>query len=260
MKCYIIPPINHLSLTHKGDSYYVLAHLYLRNVNYRMFFKKRVKEGKFVTLDNSAAERSLVTEDKLIEIVKDLMPNEVIAPDVLFDKQTTLDNLDRFISRMASEDLLNKVEIFACPQGNTQEEWLECYREMLCNKYVKVIGLSKIAVPYCWYNQSKDDKNIAEARQICVKYLDIHGLIMKPLHLLGMGDCHEYSAYKHKLLRSTDSCYTVLSAINNIQFKEGKIERIKTTNDYFDTVMTKQQIKLAEKNIKYLKRILRKVN
>ena len=259
MKCYIIPPINHLSLTHKGDSYYVLAHLYLRNVNYRMFFKKRVKEGKFVTLDNSAAERSLVTEDKLIEIVKDLMPNEVIAPDVLFDKQTTLDNLDRFISRMASEDLLNKVEIFACPQGNTREEWLECYREMLCNKYVKVIGLSKIAVPYCWYNQSKDDKNIAEARQICVKYLDIHGLIMKPLHCLGQGSYAEFN-YKNPLIRSTDSCYQVYAAINGIEYGVGEFKRIPTTNAYFDTIMTKKQIKLAKKNIKFFKRILRKVN
>ena len=259
MNCYIISPLNHLDLMRLGTAgYYCLAHLAYKNKVYKEFFIKLRKKNKYVLLDNGAAEHSLVTENILISLVKEIKPSIVIAPDVLFDKATTLDNLDRFISRMASEDLLNKVEIFACPQGNTREEWLECYREMLCNKYVKVIGLSKIAVPWC-FSKAKNDEHIAEARQICVKYLDNHGLIMKPLHCLGQGSYAEFN-YKNPLIRSTDSCYQVYAAINGIEYGVGEFKRIPTTNAYFDTIMTKKQIKLAKKNIKFFKRILRKVN
>ena len=151
MDFYVIPNLSSLDLMHlgRGNRYYALAHLYVQHEHYRQFFQRvREQEGSFITLDNSAAERALVTEDILIGCVKSLMPDEVIPPDVLFDYKATIDNCDRFIARMWRESLFPHVKIFACPQGRTKSEWLACYTAMLIDRDVETIGLSKIAVPF----------------------------------------------------------------------------------------------------------------
>ena len=254
MRVFVIPPLKHLELAHMGDKcYYTLAHLYYQHEHYRQFFKAAVKKKDFVILDNSAAERSLVTEDILIEIVRDLQPSEVIAPDILLDKNNTLKALIRFIKRLEKEKL-NNANIFAVPQGKTRKEWLECYKEMLNNPYVKVIGLSKISVPFCWYKRATKDTYIKEARNKCIKYLNKNNLIKKPIHCLGQGDFKEFKAYKNiPLIRSTDSCYPILAAINGIEYSKN-FKRIETHNNYFETKMNRKQIERAILNILCLKK------
>ena len=45
MDFYVIPPNNHLELMKLGDRYFCLSQIYLRNEEYRNFFKARVAEG-----------------------------------------------------------------------------------------------------------------------------------------------------------------------------------------------------------------------
>lgn len=270
MKFCAIPPVKHLNLSHFGDMYFGLAHLCVTNPNYKKFFKN-LSEGKggvedrysYIIMDNSAAEHSLVSEKVLLDLVQEICPDEVIAPDVLFDKKKTLENLYTFIEHMQDRDqdygpegLLLGTDIFGCPQGANKQEWLDCYKEMLDNPYVRVIGLSKIAVPKCW-NNATGDKMIAESRNRCVAELMEKDLIKKPLHLLGMGEHNEFDFYlKNKIpnIRSSDSCYTVLAAINGINFNSGDTTRIPTTNDYFNVEMSDDQVDLALTNIKFLKK------
>lgn len=253
MKCYVIPPNSNLELMHLGDSYFCLAQHYIKNEEYRNFFKARVAEGKWVTLDNGAGDFALITEDILFDCMKDLRPSEVIPPDVIFDKDTTLKNLEQFIGRMAEENLLSDIEIFACPQGATKEDWLECYKEMLNNAYVATIGMSKIAVPFAFLGK-KNDEGIKEARNMAFDYLQSQNLLQKPLHFLGMGDPTEFAHYANSpFARSTDSCNTVWSAMNNIKFKEGNFTRIKTPHDYFDRTITEAEISIAKDNVEFLR-------
>jgi hypothetical protein len=240
-----------------GDSYFCLAHHYIQDSNYRQSFLniKKSNPKAFITVDNSAAERSLVTDEVLLDIVEELKPNEVIAPDILFNAEQTLKNFRSFISKMKQRNLLKHTSIFACPQGSTKSTWIECFYEMLVNPFVKCIGLSKIAVPKCW-NDAEEDRMIGLSRNQCVKDLQDKKLLLKPLHLLGMGEHDEFDYYlnnKVPFIRSSDSCYTVLAAINGIDFEKGDTTRIPTTNDYFDVTLTNEQIKLATKNLKYLK-------
>lgn len=252
MKIYVIPPNNNLELMHLGDSYFCLAQHYIKNEEYRSFFKARVAEGKWVTLDNGAGDFALITEDLLFDCMKDLRPSEVIPPDVIFDKDATLANLDSFIGRMAEENLLSDIEIFACPQGATKEDWLECYKSMLNNAYVATLGLSKIAVPFAFLGK-KNDEGIAEARNLCYDYLVENGLLTKPIHCLGQGDPREFAHYESLMMRSTDSCYTVLAAMNDIKFKEGNFTRIKTPHIYFESSVTPEQIAVAADNVEFLR-------
>ena len=205
MDCYIIPPLQDLDLMDhgQGNRYFCLAHFFIQHEHYRQkFLELRKNPSNFITLDNSAAEKSLVTEDVLIDVVRELRPDEVIAPDVLFDKTQTLSNLDSFVKRMRAEGLLDRTKIFGCPQGNNRQEWIECYKAMMNNVDVSVIGLSKIAVPRCWMDEQHEDVGIKESRRLCVQYLVDNGLLLKPVHLLGMGDPTEYEVYKHGNIRS----------------------------------------------------------
>ena len=251
MLFYVISPTKNTHLMLHGDRIFGLAHLYTTNADYKKFIDECRADGRFITMDNGAAEKSLVTEDSLLAIVAELRPNEVISPDVLFDKDATLANLTSFIQKMKDGGHLEYTKIFGCPQGKTKEEWLECYKVMLDTPEVSVIGLSKIAVPMAYMNAT-NDASILEARNLCFDELNGMGLIKKPLHFLGMGDPREFLHYKNEpLARSTDSCYTVLSAIKGLSWEDGQYQRIPTPHDYFDIDMTPAQITLAHKNISY---------
>lgn len=257
MKFYVIPPNKHLDMMNNGDSYFCLAHHYVKDSTYRQHFLnlRDKNQNHFITLDNGAAEHSLVDEKTLIEIVKEMQPNEVIAPDVLFDKDETLENLHSFVDKFLNFELHSKTRIVGCPQGKTKQEWIECYTQMLKHDRVKCIGLSKIAVPKCW-NDATGDTDIALSRNQCVEELRNLNILYKPLHLLGMGEHTEFDFYKvNKIpcIRSSDSCYTVLAALNGIVFKTGDTTRIPTTNDYFNAKLTDEQIELAKQNINFLK-------
>jgi hypothetical protein len=257
MKFFCIPPNKHLDMMASGDWYFALCHHYVQDKNYRDYFLnlRKTKPNAFILLDNGAAEHSLVTQDMLLKATEELQPNEVIAPDVLFNKKQTLRNLELFIQEMFKRKLLEQTNIFACPQGSTKEEWLDCYMQMSLNPFVKTLGLSKIAVPKCW-NNATDDVMIGVSRNQCVKELHENHILIKPLHLLGMGEHDEFDYYlNHKIphIRSSDSCYTILAAINGIKFETGNITRIPTTNAYFDCALTDEQQNIAKENIEYLK-------
>jgi len=264
MKCCAIPPKKHLDLAHAGDWYFCLAQLYYKDKNYRRFFKSlKHNDYDYIILDNGAAERDQINDDTLLDIVEDLKPNEVIAPDTLYDGHDTLLRTRKFIKKMIKRRLTVGTDIMGCPQGSNVKEWVNCYKEMLDIPHIDVIGLSKISIPYCW-SKAKHDTAIAKSRNKCIDYLVSKDLIRKPLHFLGMGDPKEFEhyedfAYEYRIyFRSTDSCYTILAAYHNIDFHK-EFERIETDNSYFDIKLTDKQIKLALKNIWYLRKILRRV-
>lgn len=257
MEFYVIPPLSRLDLMDKGDRVFVLAQLWKGSENYRDTIRAYKEAGKWITLDNGAGDHDVTTtQEDLIAIVEDLMPNEVIPLDVLFDKEATLYNLTTFIGMMAQRNLLHKVEIFACPQGKDKTEWLECYREMLSNMYVKTIGFSKITVPYV-YGAGKDDQGIMEGRHLCYEQLKKEGILTKPIHCLGAGDPREFIKYiGDPMMRSTDSCFSVWAAMNGIEWSEGNFERVKTPHNYFTMRLSEEADRIALSNIDFLKKVL----
>lgn len=260
MEFYVIPPLSKLELMNKGNRIFVLTQLWKKSEEYRNFILDQKAQGKWITLDNGAGDHdTTTTQEELLMIVKELLPNEVIPIDVLFDYEATVYNLDRFVELMRGEDLLDKVEIFGCPQGRNKEEWLKSYRYMLKHPFVKTIGLSKITVPYV-YDTGKDDKGIMEGRHLCFEELKELDLLQKPIHCLGAGDPREFLKYINEpLMRSTDSCFTVWSAMNGIDWHEGEFLRIPTPREYFDLEITDKEVELAVFNINFLKKVLNAV-
>lgn len=258
MKCYVIPPVENLELIKLGDSAFCLTQLYVKHKKYREYFQQLKSEGWWITMDSGIGDHDPVTQTVLFEAMKDLMPSEIIPVDTLFNKVETINNMDGFIERMKREDLIDKVEIFGCPQGSTKEEWIDCYVDFLANPYIKTIGMSKLALPKVFMD-STGDINIMEARHMAVKYLLDNNLISKPLHFLGMGDPREMIMYlrlDNPLFRSTDSCNSIWSAMNNICWDCKQFKRIKTPKDYFERIITEEQLILAKENINWFKNLL----
>lgn len=235
MKFCVIPPLANLQLMNQGQMIFALAQLYLRHEEYSDFINKKREEGWFIIFDNGTGDHDLIEDDILLELVDVLRPNEVVVPDILFDMKATIDHCKSFVDKMDERGLLGKVDIFFCPQGNTQEEWLQSYQFALDNDYIKTIGLSKLSVPHCWLKEGYNkDQNVMEGRHKCFDFLVENDLLKKPIHCLGAGNPIEFKHYnKHPLMRSTDSCFSVLAAIHGYRWASMQMTRVPTPKDYF---------------------------
>ncbi len=254
MDFYVISPVSNLEPMKMGDRIFALAHLWVQFPHYREFILKCKEEGYWITLDNSAAERALVTEDVLIKICHELMPNEVIAPDVLFNKYTTVTNALRFRERMMSEGLLGKIDFFFCPQGKTKEDWLEAYHWGVEQEWINVIGFSKIAIPAAFSKDYKDDQNIKESRHIVYDALKAAGMLKKPIHCLGQGDPTEFIHYNHPMMRSTDSVFPILAASFGQDFEKDHTTRRPTPHNFLETYdMSQINMDIVKSNVEFLR-------
>ena len=256
MDFYVIPPNSQMELMKKGDRYFCLSQIYLRNKEYREFFKARVAEGVWVTLDNGAGDHETVTKEQVLEIARELQPSELIPLDILFDGKQTYENLLWTIEEMKKDPLLKDIEVFACPQGKDLDEWLELYETLLDIPEVKTIGMSKLAIPFVMSGSKGGDVGIAQDRNDMFQILKNQDLLEKPLHFLGAGEAWEFNMYVNEpVVRSTDSCFTVWSGMNNQTFGTEEYERIPTPHDYFDRDVTDEQLEVALHNIQYMKRV-----
>lgn len=254
MDFYVISPVSNLEPMKMGNRIFALSHLWVQFPHYREFILKCKEEGYWITLDNSAAERALVTEDVLINVCKELMPNEVIAPDVLFDKDETIKNANSFKARMEKEGLTNMIDIFFCPQGKTKEDWLQCYKWGINQEWIQCIGFSKIAIPQAFLSDWKDDQGIKEARHMAYDYLKEQGLLKKPIHCLGQGDPTEFAYYDHPMMRSTDSVFPILAASFNQDFETDHTTRRPTPHNFLETYdMSQIDMNIVKSNVEFLR-------
>ena len=158
MKIFVTPPMNHLELSELGDkNFYILGQLYKRDEKYREYTKNAVKQGRFTILDSGVGdEGEVLTNKELFKLTLEIQPNEVIPLDVLYNKEETLNNFNQFLNWMKDARrkgfLYKRTSILACPQGDTYEDWIECYKYFLNNDFVSCIGMSKKAIPHIMKN------------------------------------------------------------------------------------------------------------
>lgn len=261
MKIFVTPPMNHLELSELGDkNFYILGQLYKRNEKYREYTKNAIKQGRFTILDSGVGdEGEILTNEELFKLTLEIQPNEVIPLDVLYNKKETLINFNQFLEWMKDARLQGQLDkkttLLACPQGDTFDDWMDCYKFFLQNDYVSCIGMSKKAIPHIMGMES-----ISDSRTQLVQWLDNDDLLRKPLHFLGQGDPIEFLCYNHNHLaiRSTDSCYPILSALHNVEIEFQKnFKRIPTPSDYFEKEVKKEHEYLIQKNVNYLRRCCR---
>lgn len=205
MKTFVNPPIAHPELDLGSGGTYGLAHIALKSEVYRDRLKSQKASGRYVLLDNAADELQVgMNGNAFYDLIMDVKPDEVIAPDVLQDAEATLKNTKQFLEEFK---VPRGMKVMAVAQGRNFTEFLDCYTTWLEDPRVDVVG-----IPYDIEFRSNPfsssdtegpsrDKALNSYRrgfrrvelvgELCEKEL-----VAKPIHLLGMNNLWELSLYQ----------------------------------------------------------------
>ena len=251
IKLCVITPISHLDTFESlGEMSMILSHLVLKNGGdnpYTNYYKRQREKGRFIILDNGAFECEAqgvgVGIDACLDAAEIIQPNEVIAEDVLFDGERTIESTKRFIDRMDQRGMLGKYKVMAVVQGHTMDEWFVCFNELMHIKEVDTIGLSKLSVPVSFLGEKESSGCVARSRlectkminrilgpSICFANLDPSSPMGKRFHLLGGDNWLPWEIKQqtqYPWIRSNDSSAAVWYGRNGLTFDEdGKIRDI----------------------------------
>ena len=210
-----------ISLLNQSQSYndydYALVHLFETHPKYYDFFKKQVKLGREVLLDNSIFELGEAFDsDRYAEYIKELKPTYYIVPDVLEDGYQTIQKYSEFANKYKDLPGL-KIGVV---QGKTYDELVDCYRYM--SQYSDYIAIS---FDYSYYILTGIGKNEMErycdGRRRFIQQLKNDGLwnSYKPHHLLGCSLAKEFSYYRgDNSIRSVDTSNPVVAGIKELRY------------------------------------------
>lgn len=178
MKIALIPPIKNLEYVKSGQCAMALTHLVLTNEEYANFYANL---KMYIILDNSAFESQLQGIDDVAKAAKIVGANEIILPDIVGDKDATIQATINAIKWLKKNKLDKSYKLMAVPQGKTEEEWWQCFRTFNDMNEVNVIGLSKLSCPLCF------KKSISQSRLFITQEMQINNLRNnnKEYHLLG---------------------------------------------------------------------------
>jgi len=250
------------------DYNFVIAPTYIKYPLYAEFYKRERQRGAYTILDNGAFEGQLVSVSDLLRIIEDLKPDEVVAPDIIGDRDATLDAADKFMHALDPSTIDFKVQF--CPQGKCLHEWLECYRELwtIGNSHISlharkgfVYGISYVTKvnrdDYFHMKALNNFKSMEASESIRMMFFSLimaYGDVIHsvPHHLLGLGDVKALRFYSQcSFVRSVDTSFPITTAIEgtclNRQTKKPKVYL-----DY-EAHFTQETIELAKENIKWLR-------
>ena len=196
MKLINIYPLGNLGMHHAQDMHMFLTHL----VEKYPFYAKFAKEVKgYKILDNSLIELGgAVDIQRVLDAAEKIGADEIILPDVFQKGPETIDAVNKALSEL-NDRYTNRswpYKLMAVAQGRDEEEWYECYHELLNNPDIDVIGIPKVLA-----------KAHPQGRPHFVN--ELCDLQRKPHHLLGLWySMTEFNEYKH--IDWIRSCDTVL--------------------------------------------------
>lgn len=179
MKFAVICPIPLLQKYATTSTYHMaLTHLVLESPEYAEFYKERKKRGDFVILDNSLIELGEAADmEKVLRAADMIKPDEIVLPDVFRKKDETIYAIELALYNYGKE--MSKYKLMAVAQGETTEEWIDCYRALGEYPEIHTIGIPKVLTDITGCNAGR--------YEIC-DYLSRHGLVHldKDHHLLGV--------------------------------------------------------------------------
>lgn len=235
-------PLCMMGLNNKLNEYdFVLFHLFESNQKYRNYFKSQRTyfPDRFMIFDNSAYEYFVKGEtldlEKFYEAICELKPDMYILPDVLMNKEKTIDGVTEFLEKygeLIEEKTKGKSKPLAVAQGDTEGELLEClgmYHNM--NIYNVALpfhnsffvsemyenAIPDIKVYFSQYYKSFDDldKKYAMGRMQFVKKHEKILLEFNHVHLLG-SHCPFEKTFYGRVIDTMDTGYPVKCAMEGI--------------------------------------------
>lgn len=139
MQVAIITPTPLLSEFASRSTYHLtLATNILEDPDYERYYKYRASMGDYVMLDNCAYELGAAISDLQLKMcIKAINPTAMFLPDVRFDSKTTLERVRKAIPIFKDMG----VSLLAVPQGNSLEDVLYCYDELMKMEHIDGFGI-----------------------------------------------------------------------------------------------------------------------
>jgi len=201
------------------DYDYFLVHLFEENEQYLAKAHESVSKGRETILDNSIFELGTSwNPERFAYWVKEMNPTYYIVPDVLDDRDKTVDSFESFMKQYP--DLPGK--IIAVSQGSTYEELVSCYNYFKNDERVDKLALSfnhPFFQDYPW--DGNQYHKMVVGRQDTLGRMLEEGIINtnKPHHLLGCGLPQEFKGYTdYEWIDSLDTSNPVIHGIKDIWY------------------------------------------
>lgn len=174
-----------LYLTVNNQYHMCLGQLCNEGVVYKGFFKKRASEGKFVLLDNGAAEGTTTGIQGLFDLAIEMGVSEVVLPDKLQDMMTTLQRTTEAYRKWVDDYDEMPFRVMAVPQGKNLREWKQCAETMI----EKFPAITSYGVPKVLAANPETPFARYEAVEYLVELLEAKGRQYNTdIHLLGMNE------------------------------------------------------------------------
>lgn len=190
-----------------NDYEYSLLHL-IHIPEYREFYKNTKREHY---LDNSAYEYNIIDEDFNIDyfhkVVEDIKPTHVIVPDILSDKDATIQAFKDFDIFRLPED----TKLIGVIQGKTFEELHICFDYMVNRCDVVAIPFHSDAYQERFHNNLKDEADVI-GRVKFIREVIEKGIKHNSLHLIGQAlpiEMEMYSKSELEYIKSIDTASPV---------------------------------------------------
>ena len=253
---------------HLNDYDFVLFHLYLKDESYRNYYKELRKNhrNRVMILDNSAYEFFVSGEVldlvKFSEAIHELVPDYYILPDVLMDKNATIEKTKEFLYKYGVPS-----NPMAVVQGNSESEMLECIW------IYKAMGIDSIAIPFhnsffksiipstdilnqfiSKYHYINDDLKYAMGRIEFIKnnienIIDMFGYV----HILGSHCPYEAKWYESYEIDSMDTGYPVKLGVAGVEYGMEKNKPNIIIDEFFDHELSNDTMELIIRNINTMK-------
>jgi len=188
------------------------------------FYRRCRLEGDFLILDNSAAEdKTAVEGSSMMGIAKELKPDLVVAPDVIYNKGETLRRTEVFLEEYKSDLDTLGTKVMAVPQGADSKEWYSCYAWFNTDSRIDWLGISMFYTP-------KFDERLKALKLIAPT-------VQKPCHLLGLWD-NPYALLEERkfdFVHSTDTAKPIEFALEGLTLADWPRHRHIDDDWYFNT-------------------------
>ena len=254
---------------------FVLFHLMLSNKEYRDYYfaMRKIHPERLMILDNSGYEFFIKNQkldvDAYKKLIKELKPDYFILPDILMDKDATIDKTIRFLVHEYENTWHAKP--IAVIQGNTPHEMYQCLTTY------HLTGIKNIAIPFhnsffkhyfgdfdlCFQakygvKETSEDMKYAVGRIAFIKnhLANLRGF--EYIHLLGSHCPYEKALIQRNFdinIKSMDTGYPVKCAIEGYElFKEPKKPEI-IIDDFMEDHLDDSVKELIIKNVTMFKEL-----
>jgi hypothetical protein len=221
-------PLSLMQYAYEWNDYdYCLPHLLDKSQQYKLFFSKAKKDGRFIIMDNGLFEGVEHTIDDLLEKIHWLQPNIFIVPDAWNDSITTIRSAKHWMNNYGKKLKEIDVELMAVCQGNSIGELFTTYQTLLDLGY-KHIAFNHSSVAYEREYPGEMPKLKAQmyGRMEFIRRLVEKDTINRNCyhHLLGCSLPQEFMAYSDwKFIKSVDTSNPILVGAEGVRYSDSGI-------------------------------------